>query len=121
MADRTELLNLARTLGRLVAQQPEVRAFNKAREALMKDADAMRLNQEYSRHVQQLQQMEMQGKPIEVADKRKLQELQSTLAGNDSMKNVTRFQADYLMLMELVQKAMDEAHQEVAQAEAKQA
>lgn len=121
MADRTELLNLARSLGRLVAQQPEVRAFNKAREAAVKDAEAMRLNREYNQHVQQLQQSEAQGRPIEVADKRKLQELQTALAGNDSMKNLTRHQADYLMLMETVQKAMDEAHQEIAQAEAKSA
>lgn len=107
--DRRQLLEQARALGKAIAEQPEVQSFYKARESVIQNPDAMRINKEYGEQLERMQRLEMEGKAIEVADKRKLADLQAAMAGNEALKNLARFQADYLMLLEAVQKAMDEA------------
>ena len=108
MADDQQLINQARTLGQAIAAHPSVQAFLKARDAVMKDTDAQRLMGDYQRHTDKLAQLEMENKPIEVADKHKLRELETGMASNPPLKELMRTQADYTFLMSRINQAMEE-------------
>lgn len=108
MADDQQLINQARALGEAIAAHPSVQAFVKARDAVMKDGDAQRLMGDYQRQADKLAQMEMENKPIEVADKHKLRELEAAMASNAALKELMRMQADYTFLMTRVNQAMEE-------------
>lgn len=108
MADTQELVRQARALGEQVARHPRVVAFHEARAALERDAAALELLQDYQRQTNRVQELEHAGKPIEVADKHMLRELQQRMASQDAVKRLMRAQADYVELMNEIHQAMDE-------------
>lgn len=95
----TELFTQARALGEALARHERVASFLAARDALTRDAQAQRLMQDYQRHAERLDQLAHERKPIEVADKRTLAELEGQLSTNACVKEFMRRQADYLELM----------------------
>jgi cell fate (sporulation/competence/biofilm development) regulator YlbF (YheA/YmcA/DUF963 family) len=108
MNDAGDLVNKARELGKQLSAHPRVKAFIAAQDALRKDGDAQRLMMEYREHMERMQVLEMERKPVEVADKRKVQELESRVAGNETLKTLMRAQADYFELMNSINGAIDE-------------
>lgn len=108
MADDQQLINQAKTLGQAIAAHPSVQAFLKARDTVLKDTEAQRLMTDYQRHTDRLAQLEMENKPIEVADKQKLREFEAGMASNPTLKELMRTQADYSYLMTRVNQAMEE-------------
>ena len=107
MSDVQELLDQARVLGEAIANHPHVQAFTKAREQTENDAEARQLLGAYQEQAQRVRQLEAEQKPIEVADKQKLAECEQKMASNEALKALMRTQADYVALMNQVNRAME--------------
>lgn len=103
------VLDQARDLGRNIAEHPRAKSYVEAATAIRADKDARTLLESYERHAEHMRQLEESGKPVEVADKHKLNDLQAKVIGNDNIKNFMRAQADYVDLMNRIHKAMNEA------------
>ena len=108
MSDSQELIEQAGRLGQAIAQHARVRAYFDAQAAVSRDAAAQELLKEYQAAAQRVTQLQQSGKPIEVADKHKLGEIEGRMASNDALKTLMRAQADYFDLMDRLNRAMEE-------------
>ena len=110
MADDTtqKLLEQAKALGEAIAAHPSVQAWRQAANAVAADADTRKLLGEYRQHAEHLRQLEAEMKPVEVADKHKLADLQSQVAGNALIKQMMAAETDYVSLMNRINQAMAE-------------
>src|SRR5512140_1376229 len=102
MAGEQDVLTKARALGQALAAHPTVRAHHDAERTINADTAAQQLLNEYEEQLRRVRQLEAERKPVEVADKQKLRELQSKLAGHESLKVYMRTQTDYAALMSQV-------------------
>jgi len=103
-----DLLQKAEELGRMLADQPRFKALMAARDAIRSDPAARKALADYQTHVDHLQQLQAARKPIEVADKRRLGELESVLSGNAKVMAMSKAQADFSELMSRVNRAIYE-------------
>ena len=101
------VLDQARALGEVIAGHPRTKAFFAAGAALRADAGARGLLDSFQKHADYVHKLEDDNKPVEVADKRKLAELQTRMASNETIKVFMRSQADYIDLMNRVNRAME--------------
>lgn len=108
MNDAAPLLDQARTLGRAIAAHPRIKAFLEARDQIGRDPAAQKILGTYQQAMEKLQQLEAENKPIEVADKHKIRDLEAEMSANDAIKALMRTQADYVELMTQVNRAMEE-------------
>jgi len=109
MATTDEIIRTARDLGKRISTHEAAKKFEQTLRALEKDQDAQRALNDYHRHVQSIAEKEANGKPIEVADKRRLQELQGQMATNAILREFQMAQMDYLDLMRKIDDAMTES------------
>lgn len=107
MANTEEILNQARALGEAIANHPHVTAYRETQEAINADAETRQLMEDYAKQVQRMQQLESQGKPIEVEDKHNLDEFRGKMAGSDLVKKMSAAQVDYVSLMNQINLAME--------------
>lgn len=117
MADTADVLQKAQTLGAALVAHPTVQGYVAAQRAVRDDKASQQALRAYQQHVDHVRQLEAQRKPIEVADKHKLQDLERALAGHDALKKLMRIQADYLLLMNQVNEAMEGPVAELMQGE----
>ncbi len=103
-----DLLQKAEELGRLLVDQPRFKALMTARDAIRADAAARKALADYQTHVDHLQQLQAARKPIEVADKRRLAELETALSGNAKVMAMSKAQADFSELMSRINRAIYE-------------
>lgn len=103
-----EAIERARALGETIARHERTLAFLAAQQALEHDADARRLLDAYQQQAERIHQLELARQPVEAVDKHKLRELQSEMAGNGAIKDFIRRQADYVDLMNTVNRTMEE-------------
>ena len=75
------LIKKAEELGRLLAGHERFEGLMAARDAVRADTESAELLKTYETQVQKMQQMAAENKPIEVADKHNLAEMEQTLAG----------------------------------------
>ena len=61
----------------------------------------------YTEQARHIHTLEVEQKPIEVADKHKLAEYEQKMASNAALKEFMRAQADYVALMNQVNQAME--------------
>lgn len=115
MAKDQELLSKARELGGMLAKHPAVEKLNTAMQAMDDDVDAQRAMADLERHGQALAEKERSGQPVEVDDKRKLQELQMKVVGSKTLRDMQAAQMDYVDLMRRVDQAMTESLPTLAQ------
>ncbi|MEX0777310.1 MAG: YlbF family regulator [Phycisphaeraceae bacterium] len=106
MASTEEILKDARELGKKVATHDAAQKLERAIKSLQGDTEAQRLLTDFNRAVQAIGEKEAQGKPIEVADKHKIEELQNKVVRNLVLRNFQLAQMDYLDLMRKVDEAM---------------
>lgn len=112
MADASEqIIAQARDLGKAIAAHPRCRDFLAAARAVAEDHAAQDALRAYQEHAIKIRGLEASGKPIEPDDKRKIAELERTMASNEKLKAMMKHQADYLELMHRVNAAMDEGTQ----------
>jgi cell fate (sporulation/competence/biofilm development) regulator YlbF (YheA/YmcA/DUF963 family) len=107
MANVEDLISKARALGEALASHPTVTAYFAAQKAAQDDSAAQDVLEAYHSQLQQIRAAEAAGAPIEVADKQKLKQLESDMAGNDALKKLQRVQMDYVVLMRQVNEAID--------------
>lgn len=108
MPDIQDLLAKARTLGEALAAHPCVRAHYDAQRAVRGDAAAQKVLQDYQTQLNAIRDLEAQRKPVDMAQKQKLRSLESAMAGQESLKALMRTQADYVALMNQVNRAIDD-------------
>lgn len=106
MASTQEILDDARKLGEKIAEHDTTRKLERALKALDADTKAQRALNDYHRHIQAIAEKEQQGKPIEVADKKKLTELQNVVVTNAALRDFQVAQMDYMDLLRKVDEAM---------------
>jgi len=107
MATTQEILDSARKLGELIAQHDAAKRFEQAAKQFNDNVESQRLLTDYQRHLNAISQKEAQGRPIEVADKRKLEELQTKLSREPVLGRLQMAQMDYLDLMRQVDEAIE--------------
>ncbi len=106
MASTEQILKAARDLGELVSTHEATRKLTDALKQLEKDRDAQRLLTDHRRHMSTIAQKEQEGKPIEVSDKHKLEDLQSKVIQHPLLRDLQIIQMDYLDLMRQVDEAI---------------
>ena len=102
MSDEQAILDAADTLGKLVGDHPATQKLEGLLKQLDADTDAQRLMNDLNRHNQALAEKQAKGEPIEVDDKRKLQELQQNVAMSAILRDLQMAQMDYVDLMRKV-------------------
>lgn len=106
MATAQEILTAARELGKMISTHQAVTKFQDVLKRLSDDVQAQRTFNDYQRHLQTIAQKEVEGKPIEVADKRKLEQLQKQVIGTQLLQEFQIAQMDYSDLMRQVDGAI---------------
>ena len=102
----TACTELARRLGKAIADSPEATAYRAARDELAADADLSQTLEDYQQQARKIAQLEAEQKPVEVDDKHKLQELNAKLVAADLFKQFTATQVEYVDLMRKVNQAL---------------
>lgn len=107
MAATTEqILEAARKLGQMIAEHPATQRLEDALRRLQQDTESQRALNDYNRHLQKLAEKEARGQPIEVEDKRQLEQLQKAVVMNPTLRELQMVQMDYVDLMRRVDEAM---------------
>ena len=109
MATTQEILDAAKKVGKLIAEHPAAKKMDELMQKLQSDREAQRALTDYNRQMQAIQEKQAMGMPIEVEDKRKLEQFQTALATNVMLGSIQRAQIEYLELMRQVDDAIDNA------------
>lgn len=102
MATTQEILTAAADLGKLIASHPAAVKFEETVNKLQSDLEAQRLMTDLNRHMEKLGEKESKGQPIEVSDKKTLEELQHKVMRHPLLSQFQMVQMDYLDLMRQV-------------------
>jgi cell fate (sporulation/competence/biofilm development) regulator YlbF (YheA/YmcA/DUF963 family) len=106
MATTQEIVKAAQDLGKLIATHDAAKHFEQAMHTLEQDVEAQRALSDLNRLSEKIAQKEAQGQPIEVAEKRQMDQLRSKVIANAVLQQVQMAQMDYLDLMRKVDEAM---------------
>ncbi|GAB4195109.1 MAG: hypothetical protein Kow00105_09360 [Phycisphaeraceae bacterium] len=106
MASDEQLIQAAKELGEQLKDNPKVKRLEAAVKKLKEDTDAQRALNDLNRHLNAVAQKEMSGQPIEVEDKRKLQELQNAVVHNLTLREFQLAQMDYVDLIRKLDEAI---------------
>ena len=109
MATTEEVIEAARQLGKLIGEHDAARKFADVMKQLREDDDAQRLLTDYNRQINTIAEKEGAGTPIEVEDKRKLDDLQTQVMTHDLLRDLQMVQMDYVDLMRRVDESMTES------------
>jgi len=101
------IVELARQLGKRMASHERTILLKNAQKKLNGDDKAKELMEQYRKQSERIGQLEQEQKPIEVADKHKLRELEQKLSTNDTIADLIRRQADFVEMMRKVKNAID--------------
>ncbi|MEM9417479.1 MAG: YlbF family regulator [Planctomycetota bacterium] len=102
MSDQQAILDAADQLGQLIAAHPATQKLESLIKQLEDNTDSQRLMNDLNRHNQTLAEKQAKGEPIEVDDKRRLQELQQDVAMDPILRDMQLAQMDYVDLMRKV-------------------
>ena len=103
-----KLIEMAQELGRQIAANERTVLLKKAQKMVDEDREADNLVKEYQQQGQKIQKLEMEQKPIEVADKHALREIEQKISANESLKEMTKRQVEFVDLMRKIKQAIDE-------------
>lgn len=106
MPSTQEIIAEAQKLGDLIAQHDAAKKLESALKALQNNVESQRVLNDYNRHLQALGEKEAAGRPIEVADKHKLETLQKAVIMNPLLRGFQTAQMDYVDLLRKVDDAM---------------
>ena len=106
MPSTDEIIAKAQELGKQLAEHQAVKRLAEALKKLESDTQAQRALTDYQRHIQALAGKEAAGQPIEVAEKRQLEELQKAVVTNLVLRDFQMAQMDYVDLMRRIDEAM---------------
>ncbi len=100
------IIELAERLGKAISDSPQAAALRTARDEMGKQPELDQLLKDFRIQNEKVAGLEAEGKPIEVDDKHKLQELHDKLIASDVFKKFTAAQVEYVDLMRKVNQAM---------------
>ena len=103
-----QLVELAKRLGRQMAAHERTTLLKQAQKAVDDDPEAAELIKAYQEQAKHLAELEKANKPIEVADKQKLSELEAKIGMHASLAELTRRQVDFVDMMRKVKQSIDE-------------
>ncbi len=106
MATDEALIKEAESLGRQLGENPKAARLESAIKKLREDTEAQRALNDLNRQLQAVAEKEMSGQPIEVEDKRKMQELQTAVVHNLVLQEFQLAQMDYVDLVRKLDDAM---------------
>jgi cell fate (sporulation/competence/biofilm development) regulator YlbF (YheA/YmcA/DUF963 family) len=101
-----DIIQLAEQLGKAITGAPEAVAMHAARAAVSAKPELRQMLNDYQQQVNRIGKLEHEGKPIEAADKQKLQALHEKLIADADFKKLTEAQMDYVELLRKVSNAM---------------
>ncbi|MFP4053663.1 MAG: YlbF family regulator [Phycisphaerae bacterium] len=102
------IIDLAGRLGEAIAASPQAQALREARDDLNDNEGTKKLLGTAQEHMNRLATMEQEGKPIEVEDKQRMQQLQDQLVSDETFKKFNAAQVEYVDLMRKVNATMRE-------------
>ncbi len=102
-----ELLEIASKLGAAIANNNRYKEFKEAEEQLKKDDEAVEISEELEKQSRKIHGMEKDLKPVEVEDKKRLQQLKEKVASNQSIQKFLKVKTDYIELMTKVNKCIE--------------
>lgn len=106
MSSDPKIIEQATKLGELIAEHASAKKLESATKAFEDDVTSQRAMTDYQRYAQALQQKAQQGSPIEVEDKRQLEELQQAVITNPLLANMQQAEMDYIDLLRKVDAAI---------------
>ena len=101
------VIEMAQQLGQKLATHERTLLLKEAQKAVSADSDAVDLIKQYEEQAKKIQQLQAEQKPIEVEDKHKLKEIEEKISVNDSLKEMTKRQVDFVEMMRKVKDAID--------------
>jgi cell fate (sporulation/competence/biofilm development) regulator YlbF (YheA/YmcA/DUF963 family) len=99
-------IEMSKALGKEIANSPQAIAYRAASDAIHADAELSKMIEEYERQAGKIADLEDQQKPVEVEDKRRLQELNGRLVSSAQFKKFSAAQMEYINLLRQVNDAM---------------
>lgn len=106
MATTDEILDAATKLGKQIAAHEAGKRFLSTSKQFEQDMTAQRAIADFQRFAQEMNQKQRSGLPIEVTDKRKLEELQMAMVSHPLLRSMQTAHMDYLDLMRKVDEAL---------------
>ena len=100
------ILELARRLGKAIAESSEAAELRAAAEKLNADEALGETLKAYQEQHEKVADLRQANKPIEVDDKHKLSELEDRLASSEVFKRFTAAQVEFVDVMRKVSEAM---------------
>ena len=100
------VLQLARRLGGAISDTERHKALEQARVQTADDASARELLDAFLKQQQHIDDLLRSNKPVEVADKQRLAELQNQVSSHEALQQLLKAQADYSELMHKVNEAI---------------
>ncbi len=103
MVTTDEVVKKARELGELISQHAATVQYRAALEKLEQDQAAQRLMNDLNRKLEEIEQKEQSGRPIEVEDKRTVESLRRQVIRHPLLSELQMAQLDYVDLMRKVE------------------
>ena len=104
-----EALAAAAELGKQIAQDEAFRRLRAAEDAVQGDAASQKILEEFDRRRRKIEDLERARKPVEPEDKREMIRLSDAVHSAPKLQELVRAQADYMELMNKVNKAIQQA------------
>jgi cell fate (sporulation/competence/biofilm development) regulator YlbF (YheA/YmcA/DUF963 family) len=104
-----DALAAAAELGRRIAQDEAFRRLRAAEDAVQGDAASQKILEEFDRQRRKIEALERARKPVEPEDKREMIRLSDAVHSAPQLQGLVRAQADYMELMNQVNKAIQQA------------
>jgi len=101
------LIELARQLGKRIAAHERTALLKQAQKTVNDDPDAGEIIQNYQKQAEKIRQLELDQKPIEVADKHLLADLETKIGTHPKLTELTKRQVDFVEMMQKVKSAID--------------
>ncbi len=106
MATDDQITQAAIKLGGMLSEHPKVSRLEGAIKKLKGDTEAQRALNDFNRRLSEIAEKEMAGQPIEVSEKRQLQDLQNAVVHNLVLREFQLAQMDYVDLVRRLDDAM---------------
>ncbi len=101
-----DIIAMAERLGKAISASPQAAGLREAQAAMQADEVTSKLMADFQAQTQRIAQLEAEQKPVEVEDKRKLEDLHGKLISMKMFKTFTAAQVEYVDVMRRVNDAI---------------
>ncbi len=102
-----ETLEIASKLGAAIANYNGYKMFREAEAQLKKDSVAKEISEKLEKQSKKIYELEKNMKPVEVEDKKELQQLKEQVASNQSIQKFLKAQTDYVEFMKKINERIE--------------